>query len=154
MTNAKIVVAQTMDYVRGNIASARNPESTNQLYLTGDPGEVIQKVSDEDIAAIVTGQRFYNGGLMKTSDVINGPTDGNELAQRVRELSPNTLTFRYSLTPGSTHALDGDIPRGRDYDESVIVDLVDAEELGDLVRSQDFEGLRKRFPEIRWYQRE
>ena len=157
MTNAKIVVAHPMRYVRDRIAGAKDPTSDNHLYLTGDPAEVIHLVSTEDIAAIVTGQYFCPGFMsyLRVQPTEDIPRDGCVLAKRVMELSPKTLIFRYSLSsPRAFNVLDGDIPRGRGpYYDSVLVDLIGAEELGELAECRDFMGLRRRFPNIIWYPR-
>lgn len=158
----QIIVAQTHDYVREGIVSSRNSNSPNQIYLTANPNEVIQMVSEEDINVLITGQRFYDQGLMdKVLHTFSGrpadypelrddySIDGNGLAVKVKELSPNTLILRYSITPEAIHGLDGDIPKRGE--PKILIDFIDAKELGDLVRTKDFDGLKRRFPKILWY---
>lgn len=164
MTSTKIVVARTTDYMREEIARSRSPESPNHVYLTGNPYEVIRRVSEEDIDVVVTGQRFYHQCVMESGWIDGGLVDatlpgvdisrimdGNKLATKIRELKPSILVLRHSVWPESTQGFDGDIPR---KELAVLIDLLDDRNLGEFVRTQNFEGLRKRFPQIQWYQRE
>lgn len=108
-------------------------------YILLQPVEQVRKGG---VDVVITGQLFYE-------DPIKLDMNGTMLTGEVKSLSPETIVLRYSISPSFKTNLNGDIRK--DGDASVLVDLVNAEELGPLVRSRNFSGLEKKFPDIKWY---
>ena len=145
---SNIVIAQTLQISRELIkAQLSGKEIPNRIEIVSNPWDVLTKITKESVDMVITGSQFYQG-----LDLTLYFT-GGELAKQVRTTSPKTLVFRYSATPGYENAVEwgimGDIPK--EVRGPTLTDLLKDAELKKIVDQKDWEALRQKHPNIRFY---